>query len=317
MGKYLVRRIFAIIFVLWAVATLTYFTVHVTPGDTATAIIIQTQGEEAVNEATLAAVREKFDLERPVIIQYFDWLGHIFTGDFGISYKYNLPVLDMLKARLPNTLALGFLACAISLLIALPLGVLSALRHNRVFDHLCRLITLSLASFPGFWLAIMGIVFFSIRLGVLPTSGMNSPNSIILPALTLSVGMTASAMRMMRSSTLDVLNQDYMIVARAKGLSKREVMMKHGFRNAIPPIITLVGLQIGHILGGSVIIENIFAWPGVGDLFINAVYSKDLPMMEGCVILIAFGYAFINLVVDIIYAFIDPRVKYAEGGRTT
>lgn len=317
MGKYLVRRIFAIIFVLWAVATLTYFTVHVTPGDTATAIIIQTQGEEAVNEATLAAVREKFDLERPVIVQYFDWLGHIFTGDFGISYKYNLPVLDMLKARLPNTLALGFLACAISLLIALPLGVLSALRHNRVFDHLCRLITLSLASFPGFWLAIMGIVFFSIRLGVLPTSGMNSPNSIILPALTLSVGMTASAMRMMRSSTLDVLNQDYMIVARAKGLSKREVMMKHGFRNAIPPIITLVGLQIGHILGGSVIIENIFAWPGVGDLFINAVYSKDLPMMEGCVILIAFGYAFINLVVDIIYAFIDPRVKYAEGGRTT
>ena len=317
MGKYLVRRIFAIIFVLWAVATLTYFTVHVTPGDTATAIIIQTQGEEAVNEATLAAVREKFDLERPVIVQYFDWLGHIFTGDFGISYKYNLPVLDMLKARLPNTLALGFLACAISLLIALPLGVLSALRHNRVFDHLCRLITLSLASFPGFWLAIMGIVFFSIRLGVLPTSGMNSPNSIILPALTLSVGMTASAMRMMRSSTLDVLNQDYMIVARAKGLSKREVMMKHGFRNAIPPIITLVGLQIGHILGGSVIIENIFAWPGVGDLFINAVYSKDLLMMEGCVILIAFGYAFINLVVDIIYAFIDPRVKYAEGGRTT
>lgn len=317
MGKYLVRRIFAIIFVLWAVATLTYFTVHVTPGDTATAIIIQTQGEEAVNEATLAAVREKFDLERPVIVQYFDWLGHIFTGDFGISYKYNLPVLDMLKARLPNTLALGFLACAISLLIALPLGVLSALRHNRVFDHLCRLVTLSLASFPGFWLAIMGIVLFSIRLGVLPTSGMNSPNSIILPALTLSVGMTASAMRMMRSSTLDVLNQDYMIVARAKGLSKREVMMRHGFRNAIPPIITLVGLQIGHILGGSVIIENIFAWPGVGDLFINAVYSKDLPMMEGCVILIAFGYAFINLVVDIIYAFIDPRVKYAEGGRTT
>ena len=317
MGKYLVRRIFAIIFVLWAVATLTYFTVHVTPGDTATAIIIQTQGEEAVNEATLAAVREKFDLERPIIVQYFDWLGHIFTGDFGISYKYNLPVLDMLKARLPNTLALGFLACAISLLIALPLGVLSALRHNRVFDHLCRLVTLSLASFPGFWLAIMGIVLFSIHLGVLPTSGMNSPNSIILPALTLSVGMTASAMRMMRSSTLDVLNQDYMIVARAKGLSKRKVMMRHGFRNAIPPIITLVGLQIGHILGGSVIIENIFAWPGVGDLFINAVYSKDLPMMEGCVILIAFGYAFINLVVDIIYAFIDPRVKYAEGGRTT
>ncbi|MGI6012840.1 MAG: ABC transporter permease [Oscillospiraceae bacterium] len=310
MGKYILRRIIAILVVLWAVATLTYFTVHVTPGDTATAIIIERDGPEAVSEETLNFIRTKFDLDRPIIVQYFEWLGNIVRGNFGTSYKYDMPVKEMLRIRLPNTLRLGGIACLLSLIIALPLGILSALKHNKLFDHLSRIITLALSSFPGFWLAIMGIVLLSITLNWLPTSGMNTPNSIILPALTLSVGMTAATTRMLRSSMLDVLNQDYMLVARSKGLSRGKVILHHGFRNAIPPIITIIGLQIGHILGGAVVIENIFAWPGVGDLFINAINSKDLPMIEGCVILISFGYAFINLVVDLIYACIDPRVKY-------
>ncbi len=314
MGKYIIKRVLAILIVLWAVATLTYFTVHVTPGDTATAIIIERYGPEAVNEDTLNEVRQKYDLSRPITVQYLEWLVNIVTGNFGTSYKYNVPVKEMLAVRLPNTLRLGGTACLISLIIALPLGVLSALKHNKFIDHLSRVFTLSLSSFPGFWLAIMGIVLFSIKLNWLPTSGMNSSKSIILPALTLSVGMIAATTRMMRSSMLDVLNQDYMTVARSKGLSRSRTIFSHGFRNAIPPIITLVGLQIGHILGGAVIIENIFAWPGIGDLFINAVNSKDLPMIEGCVILISFGYAFINLIVDIIYACIDPRVKYTNGG---
>ena len=314
MGKYIIRRVLAILLVLWAVATLTYFTVHVTPGDTATAIIIERDGPEAVNEETLNFIRTKFDLTRPIGVQYLEWLGKVLQGDFGISYRYNMPVKEMLSIRLPNTLRLGGTACLISLLIALPLGVMSALKHNKLFDHLSRIFTLALSSFPGFWLAIMGIVLFSIKLKLLPTSGMNTPSSIILPALTLSVGMTAATTRMLRSSMLDVLNQDYMLVARAKGLSKNRTIIAHGFRNAIPPIITIVGLQIGHILGGAVIIESIFAWPGIGDLFINAVNSKDTPMIEGCVILISFGYAFINLIVDIIYACIDPRVKYTNGG---
>jgi peptide/nickel transport system permease protein len=313
-GKYIIKRVLAILIVLWAVATLTYFTVHVTPGDTATAIIIERYGTEAVNEESLNEVREKFDLSRPVFVQYLEWLGDIVAGNFGTSYKYNVPVKEMLSVRLPNTLRLGGTACLISLLIALPLGVLSALKHNKLLDHLSRIFTLVLASFPGFWLAIMGIVLFSIKLNLLPTSGMNSASSIILPALTLSVGMTAATTRMLRSSMLDVLNQDYMIVARSKGLRKSKTIVSHAFRNAIPPIITIVGLQIGHILGGAVIIESIFAWPGIGDLFICAVNAKDVPMIEGCVILISFGYAFINLIVDIIYACIDPRVKYTNGG---
>lgn len=313
MGKYILKRIGAILLVLWAVATLTYFTVHVTPGDTATAVIVERYGPEAVSEEALEQVRAKYDLKRPILVQYLDWLKNAVTGNFGTSYKYNTPVKEMLSVRLPNTLRLGGMACLISLLISLPLGVASALKHNGPLDHLCRLFTLLLASFPGFWLAIMGIVLFSIKMGLLPTSGMRDPGSIILPALTLSVGMTAATTRMMRSSMLDVLGQDYMIVARSKGLTERKTIVSHGFRNAIPPIITLVGLQIGHILGGAVVIESIFAWPGVGDLFINAVNSKDLPMMEGCVILISFGYAFINLAVDILYACIDPRVKYTNG----
>ena len=314
MGKYIIRRVLAILLVLWAVATLTYFTVHVTPGDTAMAILIERDGPEAVNEETLNFIRTKFDLSRPIGVQYLEWLGNAARGNFGISYRYNMPVKDMLSIRLPNTLKLGGTACLISLLIAVPLGVMSALKHNKLLDHLSRILTLLLSSFPGFWLAIMGIVLFSIKLNWLPTSGMNTPSSIILPALTLSVGMTAATTRMLRSSMLDVMNQDYMIVVRSKGLSKSRTIVSHGFRNAIPPIITIVGLQIGHILGGAVIIENIFAWPGIGDLFINAVNSKDTPMIDGCVILISFGYAFINLVVDIIYAYIDPRVKYTNGG---
>lgn len=316
MAKFIGRRLLAMVFVLWAVATFTYFMVHVTPGDTATAILIETYGEEVVSPETLQAVREKFDLERPLVQQYADWLVNAVTGNFGISYRYNLPVGQMLAMRLPNTLELGIASLIIALVIAVPLGVLSALKHNRIPDHLVRLVVLLLASFPGFWLAIMGIMLFSIQLGWLPTSGKGGFESLILPACTLSVGMIASTTRMMRTSTLDVVRQDYMTVARVKGLTRGAVMRSHGIRNAIPPIITLVGLQIGHILGGAVVIESIFAWPGVGDLFINAVNSKDTPMIEGCVILIAFGYAFANLLVDIIYAWIDPRVKYsnAESG---
>ena len=313
MGKYIIKRIVSVVFVLWAVATLTYFTVHVTPGDVAEAIIIERNGIEAVNEKTLQKVRDKFDLDRPIVVQYCDWLKNAVTGNFGISYKYNMPVSEMLAIRVPNTVKLGVTACIISILVSIPLGILSALRHNRLLDHLTRILTLLLSSFPGFWLAIMGIIFFSIRLNILPTSGMETPNSIVLPALVLSVGMTASTMRMMRTSMLDTLQQDYMVVAASKGMSKKNVIVRHGLRNAIPPIITIIGLQIGHILGGAVIIENIFAWPGVGDLLINAINTKDTPMIEGCIILVSFGYAFINLIVDLVYMLIDPRVKYVDG----
>lgn len=313
MVKYIIKRILIVFIVLWMVATLTFFTVHVTPGDTANAIIVSVYGEDAVTPETLESVRTKFDLKRPVFIQYTDWLENVIKGEFGTSYKYNKPVIDILKVRLPNTLLLGFTAFFISLAVSIPFGIISALKHNGPIDHFSRFSTLLLSSFPSFWIALLLIIIFSIQLKVLPVSGMNGFTSIILPAITLSIGMTAATTRMLRSSMLDVLGQDYITVAQSKGLEKNQVIFRHALRNAIPPIITVIGLQIGHIIGGAVIIENIFAWPGIGGLLIDSINTKDLPMLEGCVILIAFGYAIINLLVDITYSCIDPRIKYSGG----
>ena len=313
MVRYIIKRLVIILLVLWMVATTVYFTMHVTPGDTANAIIVEVYGEDAVSEETLAKVRHNYDLSRPVSDQYFEWLGHVFKGELGTSYKYNLPVSYMLKVRLPNTLLLGFTAFLISVLVSIPLGITSALHHNRFIDHFSRLYTLLLSSFPSFWIALLMIIVFALNLKVLPVSGMSGFTSIIMPAFTLSFGMTATTTRMMRSSMLDVMGQDYIAVARSKGLKKTEIINRHVLRNAFPPIITVMGLQIGHILGGTVIIENIFSWPGIGGLFIDAINAKDLPMMEGCVLIMALGYSLINLIVDMIYVGIDPRIKYSGG----
>lgn len=316
MTKYLIRRILMVVGVLWMVATLTYFTVHVTPGDTATAVLYELYGEDAVNTENLERVREKYDLNESVFKQYAEWVKNAFTGNFGTSYRYNKPVSYMIGLRLPNTLKLGFTAFVFSVIIAIPLGIISALKHNKLFDHMSRIFVLITSSFPAFWVAIVLIIVCSLKLKLFPVSGMDSPKSIVLPALTLSLGMIATTTRMMRASMLDVMGQDYIWVAKAKGLTRNKIIVRHILRNAIPPIIAVLGLQIGHILGGAVVIENIFSWPGIGGLFIDAVNAKDMPMIEGCVLVIAFGYAVINLVVDIIYALINPEVRYTGEGRS-
>lgn len=315
MAKYIVKRLGVVFIVLWLVSTLTYFMVHVTPGDTAKAIIVSVYGEDAVSEETLERVRDKFDLNRPVYVQYLEWLKDVATGNLGTSYKYDKPVLQMLAVRVLNTIVLGGAAFLLSVIIALPIGILSALRHNGILDHGVRGFVLLTSSFPSFWIALILIIIFSIRLKLLPVSGMTGAASIVLPAVTLSVGMVATTTRMMRSSMLDVLGQDYITVAKLKGLKPGKIVWGHAIRNAISPIVTVLGLQIGHILGGAVIVENIFSWPGIGALFIDAVNAKDLPMIEGCVLLITFGYAIVNVIVDIIYACIDPRVRYTGGER--
>lgn len=301
--------------VLWLVATLTYFMVHVTPGDTATAVVISVYGENAVSEETLERVREKLDLNEPIAAQYLRWLKEVMTGNMGISYQYDRPVLEMMAIRLPNTLLLGSVAFVISAVTAIFFGIVSALHHNGIVDHLTRAFVLMASSFPSFWVALILALVFSIWLHFFPVSGMGGLSHIVLPAATLSMGMTATTMRMMRTSMLDVLSQDYMTVAKLKGLKKYRIIWKHGIRNALPPIITVLGLQIGHILGGAVIVENIFAWPGVGGLFMDAVNAKDLPMIEGCVLLITFGYTVMNVIVDIFYALLNPRVRYQKGDR--
>ena len=311
MLKYILKRIIMIIGVLWCVATLTYFTVHVTPGDTATAVIYELYGEDAVNTENLEAVREKYDLNRSIFMQYMDWMTDAFTGNFGTSYRYDKPVSYMIGLRLPNTLKLGFTAFFISLIVSLPLGIISALKHNKIIDHISRIFVLFTSSFPSFWVAIVLIIVCALKFKLFPVSGMDAPNSIVLPALTLSFSMMATVTRMTRASVLDVMEQDYIWVARAKGLGRNKIIFRHILRNALPPVITVLGLQIGHLLGGAVIIENIFSWPGIGGLFIDAVNAKDTPMIEGCVIVMAFGYGVINIIVDIIYAVINPEVRYS------
>lgn len=310
MLRYILKRAVMVIGVLWCVATLTYFTVHVTPGDTATAILYELYGEEGVNPQSLNEVREKYNLNEPILKQYLAWTGNAFTGDFGISYRYDKPVSYMIALRMPNTLKLGMTAFLISVAIAVPLGIAGALSHNRFLDFFSRAFVLVLSSFPSFWVAIVLIIVLALKLGFFPVSGMDASGSIVLPALTLSLGMMATTTRMMRTSMLDVMGQDYIWVAKAKGLTRNRIIRRHILRNALPPIITVLGLQIGHILGGAVIIENIFSWPGVGGLFIDAINAKDVPMIEGCVLVIAFGYAVMNLIVDIIYAWINPEVRY-------
>ena len=310
MLKFIIKRTLMVIGVLWMVATLTYFTVHVTPRDTATAILYQLYGESGVKEENIQKVRERYNLEDPIIEQYLNWIRNVFEGDFGESYRYKKPVSYMIGLRLPNTLKLGLTAFLISVFIAIPLGIASALQRNRFLDNFSRVFVLVTSSFPTFWIAIVLIIVFALKLKMFPVSGMNDWRSIVLPALTLSFGMMATTTRMMRSSMLDVMEQDYVWVAKAKGLTRKKNIQRHVLRNAFPPVITVLGLQIGHILGGAVVIENIFSWPGIGGLFIDAVNAKDLPMIEGCVLVIAFGYAVINLVVDIIYAWINPEVRY-------
>lgn len=310
MLKFILKRTIMVLGVLWMVATLTYFTVHVTPGDTATAVLYQLYGEEGVNPESLKKVREKYNLEEPVLVQYVNWIRNVFHGDYGESYRYGKPVSYMISLRLPNTLKLGLTAFLFSVIVAIPLGIASALHRNRFLDYFSRIFVLVTSSFPAFWIAIVMIIVFALKLKLFPVSGMNTVRSIVLPALTLSFGMMATTTRMMRTSMLDVMEQDYVWVAKAKGLSRRKNIQRHVLRNAFPPVITVLGLQIGHILGGAVVIENIFSWPGVGGLFIDAVNAHDLPMIEGCVLVIAFGYAVINLLVDIIYVWINPEVCY-------
>jgi peptide/nickel transport system permease protein len=313
MATYIVKRLLTVIVVLWAVVTLTFLTLHLAPGDAAHALLASTAGGESGNPAALAALQQKFQLDRPLPVQYWDWLVNLLHGNLGVSYKYDQPVVYMLEARLPNTLLLGTVAFAFALAVAIPLGMLSALRQNRFFDHATRTVTMLLSSFPEFWTAIMLIIGFSIVLGVLPVGGMDGPRSIVLPALTLSLGMIATLLRMMRSSTLDALGEDYVAVARVKGLPERAVLSRHVLRNAISPVVTVAGLQIGYIISGAVIIENIFSWPGIGGLMVDAVNTRDMPMVEGCVLLIACGYTLANLLVDIVFALIDPRVAYSGG----
>jgi peptide/nickel transport system permease protein len=310
--KRLAARIFSVIPVLFGLCVISYTLLAMIPGDPITAML----GMDATPEA-VAVLRAKYDLDAPLPIRFLSWFGHLLTGDLGRSIQTGREVAGMVTTALVPTMELGFAALIISLLIAIPAGVISAAKRNRAPDYFVSVLSLAGLSLPSFWLGILLILFFSIRLQIFPSSGYVPFNvdpfsalwHMTLPAITLGVAMAASTMRMTRAAMLDVLTADYIRTARAKGLPWHKVVWKHGLRNALIPVTTLVGLQLGQLMGGVVVTETVFAWPGIGKLTVDAIFARDFPVVQGAILISAALFVAINLVTDLVYTVLDPRLR--------
>jgi peptide/nickel transport system permease protein len=298
------RRLLLLVPTVLGVLTLVFFLVHLIPGDP-----VEVMLGETASSADRVQLRADLGLDRPLGEQYARFLGGLAQADLGHSFFYRKPVLAVIGAALPATALLALAALAVALLIALPVGILAAVRRDRLTDRLALVGSLVGVSMPNFWLGPMLIILFSFRLGWLPVSGREGAASLVLPALTLGTALSAILVRMTRASMLDVLGEDYLRTARAKGVGERAVIMRHALRNALLPVVTIVGLQFGALLSGAVITENVFAWPGVGTLLIQAISARDYPLVQGCVLVISLCYVAVNFLTDALYSIIDPRVR--------
>jgi peptide/nickel transport system permease protein len=310
---YLLRRLGAAVPVIGVVSVVVFSLIHLTPGDPVSIML-----REESDPATAATLRRQLGLDRPLPLQYLVWLGRAVQGDLGQSIRTNQPVVDAIRHRVPVTLSLAAAALVVALLIGLPAGILAALRRNSVVDVTATLVAICGVSLPSFWLAILLILIFSVTLGWLPPLGWVSPSrdlgawgrSLVLPSVTLGVAIAAVVMRMTRASLLEVLELEYVRTARAKGLAERWIVLGHALRNALIPVVTVVGLQAGALLGGAVITETIFALPGVGRLLVDAIFQRDFPIVQGVVLFLAVNFLVVNLLVDLTYAWLDPRIRY-------
>ncbi len=305
--RYLVRRLLALPAVLLAAVTLVFVFIHAIPGDP-----IEVALGETARPADKEALRKHWGLDRPVAEQYVLYVRGLFRGDLGYSYSSRRPVSELVRKSLPKTLYLAAVAMVIALAIALPLGVLAALRANGPVDRLSTGLALLGVSIPNFWLGILLIQLFAVRLDWLPVSGFSGLTSVLLPAFTLGASLAGILTRMTRSSLLDTLGQDYVRVARAKGLGESSVVLRHALRNSLIPVVTLSGLQFGALLAGAVVTEKVFAWPGIGTLLIHSVEARDYPLLQGCILMIAATYVVVNLATDLLYGWIHPQVRLEE-----
>ena len=311
MLKYILKRIFLVFFVVIGVTIVTFSTMHFAPGDPAEIIAVARYGDDLTQEQIdWVRVTEGFD--SPVYIQYLIWIEHVSRLDLGRSLVTSHDILEEITIRLPATFKLAVSSLVISLCIAIPAGIISAVRKNTVIDHLCMSAALLGVSIPNFWLGLLLIWLFSLTLHLFPSYGYGGGEHLVLPAITLGTSMAAITTRLTRSSMLDVLNQEYIVTAKAKGLDEKTILLRHALKNAMLPVITFAGLQLGFLLGGAVIVETIFAWPGIGKLLVDSIYARDFAMVQGCVLFIAVLFAFTNLIVDITYAFLDPRIRYEK-----
>jgi peptide/nickel transport system permease protein len=304
---YVIRRLLLAVFVLWGVATVVFVVVRLVPADPALLI-----AGDSATAAQLAALRHQMGLDQPLILQYGQFLGKALIGDFGVSYQQHRPAIDLIALALPNTALLAVCACVLALLISFPLGLLAALRVNKFSDRVITAGSLITQALPGFWIGVVLILVFSRTLQWLPSSGLNSVQSLILPSIMLALPFIAILTRMTRSGLLEVVGEGYIQTARAKGLSERTVIFPHAIRNAMIPIVTVVGLQFGTLLGGAVITETVFSFPGIGRLLVQAIQGRDYSVVQACVIVIAGAFVIVNLIVDVLYGYLDPRVRLAK-----
>jgi peptide/nickel transport system permease protein/oligopeptide transport system permease protein len=305
MTAYLLRRVLIALPTLLGVVLLVFLMVRLAPGDPAVLLA----GEFATPE-TLEAIRARYGLDRSLPEQFFIYMGALLRGDLGESARSRRPVLEELKTYFPNTLELALAAILVAVLTGIPLGILAALRPGSGLDLSVMVLALLGVSMPVFWFGLLAILIFSVGLGWFPVAGKGTLAHLVLPAITLGINATALLARMTRGTLLEVLSQDYIRTARAKGLSERVVIFKHALRNALIPVITVVGLEFGTLLSGAVITETIFAWPGLGQLLVGSILARDYPVVQGAVLLVATSFVLINLLVDLLYAAIDPRVRY-------
>lgn len=308
MPAYLIQRLFMALWVLFGVSSLVFVLIHWVPGDP-----VEVMLGESTSAADREALRHALGLDLPLLEQWWRFLDGAIQLDLGDSLFYRQPVSALLAERIGATTELAVAAFLVALLIALPLGIIAAARQGSKWDVAAMGFSLLGVSVPNFWLGPLLVLVFSLGLGWFPVSGRSGIESLILPAITLGTGLAAVLSRMVRSSLLEVLGDDYIRTARAKGLSDRQVILRHGLRNAWLPVLTLIGLQLGALLGGAVVTETVFNWPGVGLLLIESIQRRDYPVVQGCVLLISSSYVVLNLITDLLYARIDPRIRLEQG----
>ncbi|AZV57212.1 nickel ABC transporter permease [Clostridium sp. AWRP] len=307
MRKYIMKRLLHLVPVLFGITFLTFALTYFSPGDPAL-LMLSATGVTPSPEL-VQKVREELGLNNPFLFQYLHWLGGVFTGNFGTSYKYSRPVLDLILSTLPATFKLAGASLVMMIFIALPLGIMSALHKNKVLDYIIRIISFFGISMPGFWVGLLLMYIFSIKFKLLPVVGDTGWKSIILPAVTLTIAMASKYTRQLRAAILEEISQDYVIGARARGVKDRAILFGHVLKSSLLSIVTLLGLSLGSLLGGTAIVETIFSWPGVGKLAVEAIFNRDYPVIQGYVVWMTVIYVIINMIVDISYYFLDPRIR--------
>ena len=304
----MINRLISFCTVVFGVLSLTFLLIHLVPGDP-----VEVMLGESASLADREVLRAELGLNQSVASQFGLYLSRLAHADFGVSIHSKTPIVELIKTRYPATLKLALLALLIGVGVGVPLGIYAALKAGHWQDLLVTIVSVRLSAMPAFWLGPMLMLIFAVWLAILPVSGMDSPSSIVLPALTLGFGLSAILTRMTRTSLLEVLNEDFIRTARAKGLTERQVILRHALRAALLPIITIVGLQMGSLLAGTVITETIFSWDGIGRLLVESIEKRDYPVTQACVLLVALSYVVVNVLTDLLYRLADPRIRLGQG----